>query len=125
VSDGIVGAVLATSIWATWSLPMVFARHDLRPSEASDLSAAQLVAGGVILVTGSVVTAFFPSIVRGRARGTVLTGLLATVGLALAGAAVLIGLLPEIAPRLYGTTFSTPASLMAALGVSLLAVTTA
>jgi hypothetical protein len=125
VSDGVAGAVLATAIWATWSLPMVFGRHDLRPSEASDLSAAQLIAGGVILVTGSVVTALFPSIVRGRARGAVLTGLLATVGLALAGAAVLVGLVPELAPRLYGTKFSTPASLMAALSFSLLAVTTA
>lgn len=125
VSDGIVGAVLATTIWATWSLPLLFGRHDLRPSEASDLSAAQLVAGGVVFVTGSVVTAFFPSIVRGRARGTVLTGLLATVTLALAGGGVLVGLLPELAPRLYGTRFATPASLMAALSVSLLAVTTA
>ena len=125
VSDGVVGAVLATTIWATWSLPMVFGRHALQPSEASNLSAAQLIAGGVILVTGSVVTAFFPSIVRGRARGTVLIGFLATIGLALAGDAVLVGLLPELAPKLYGTKFSTPASLMAALSVSLLAVTTA
>ena len=39
--------------------------------------------------------------------------------------AVLVGLVPELAPRLYGTKFSTPASLMAALSFSLLAVTTA
>lgn len=125
VADGIVGALLATTIWTVWSLPLAFGRHHLGPSQASDLAVAQLVAGGVILVAGTVVTAFFPSIVRGRTTSTLFAGLLVTLALALAGAAVMVVLLPELTPRFYGAEFATPASLVAALSASLLAVAVA
>jgi O-antigen/teichoic acid export membrane protein len=114
----LLGAVMAGALWTIWGLPVLFARHLLNPSAAGDFAAAQLLAGALIWGTAPLVTAFFPTIARLRARGTFLYGEAATLGLALAGAAALSALGPFLVERLYGTDFLTSRSLLVVLSVS-------
>ena len=125
VVEGVTGTGLATIVWSIWTLPLIIARHALGPDQASDLAAAQLSAGGVILVAGVAVTAFFPGIARHRSARMVLTGLLVSFLLALAGAGAMVAMLPGLTPRLYGSGFAAPVPLVLALGTSLVAVTIA
>ena len=109
---------MAGALWTVWGLPVLFARHLLNPSAAGDFAAAQLLAGALIWGTAPLVTAFFPTIARLRARGTFLYGEAATLVLALAGAAVLSTLGPLLVERLYGTDFLASRSLLVVLSVS-------
>jgi O-antigen/teichoic acid export membrane protein len=90
--EGAVGSLLSAALWGAWSLPLLFARHYLPAADAGVFAASQLIVSTILLFTSSLATAFYPAIVRSRARSHVIAGLAGTVGLALlcsAGAAVL------------------------------------
>jgi O-antigen/teichoic acid export membrane protein len=119
----LLGAVIAGALWTVWGLPVLFARHLLHPAAAGDFAATQLLAGALIWGTGPLVTAFFPTIARLRARRAFVYGELATLVLALAGAAVLTLVGPILFQHLYGSSFGASRQVLAVLAIS--AITTA
>jgi O-antigen/teichoic acid export membrane protein len=70
----------------------------------------------MILVIGSLATAFFPIIARQQDRSTLALGLLSTVAAATAIAAGLVLFAPAIVPRVYGPGFAPSSQLLAATG---------
>jgi O-antigen/teichoic acid export membrane protein len=125
MARGALGAVIAGALWGIWTLPVLAARHQLRLEEAGAFAAAQLLAGGILYATAPLVTAFYPTLARGRDRQAVVVGLLATAGIA--GVGVLgLGLLgPILMPRLYGPEFHPSSTLLFVLGFSALVTTVA
>jgi O-antigen/teichoic acid export membrane protein len=115
---GLLGAVIAGALWAVWGLPVLFARHLLHPAAAGDFAATQLLAGGLIWGTAPLVTAFFPTIARFRARRAFVYGELATLVLTLAGAAVLTLVGPILFRRLYGSSFGVSRPVLGVLAIS-------
>lgn len=115
---GFAGSLVAGALWATWGLPVLFARHLLSSGAAGDFAATQLVAGALIWGTAPIVTAFFPTIARHRSRSAVILGELATAAIAVFGAAVLTGVGPALIGRLYGAGFSEARPLIAVLALS-------
>ncbi len=115
---GLTGSLIAGALWAVWGLPVLFARHALSPAVAGDFAATQIVVGALIWGTAPIVTAFFPTIARHRARAAVIFGELATAGIALLGTAVLTGIGPVLIARLYGAGFGEARPLIAALALS-------
>ncbi len=115
---GLTGSLIAGALWAVWGLPVLFARHVLSPAAAGDFAATQLVVGALIWGTAPIVTAFFPTIARHRARTAVIFGELATASIALLGAAVLTGIGPGLIARVYGAGFGESRPLIAALALS-------
>lgn len=115
---GFTGSLIAAALWAAWGLPVLYARHVLSAGAAGDFAATQLVAGALIWGTAPIVTAFFPTIARHRARSAVIFGELATFGVALVGAVVLTGIGPALISRLYGAGFGESRALIAALALS-------
>ncbi|MEA2647084.1 MAG: hypothetical protein QOE92_2167 [Chloroflexota bacterium] len=124
-AEGLIGSLLAGALWATWSLPVAYARHALPAEAAGDFAATQLIAGGLIIVLAPLTMAFFPTIARYRDRRTISAGLGATLAIGLAGAAALALLGPWMIERLYGPGFVTQPTLALAMGISALAVATA
>jgi O-antigen/teichoic acid export membrane protein len=124
-ADGVAGAFLAAAIWAVWSLPLLFGRHGLSAVAASALTAAELIASGIVLVAGSIATALFPSIARRRSGTAVVVGLIASIIVAFVGTTLLVTLGPTLLPRLYGPRFTTSVPLLCALSASLLLVVAA
>ncbi len=118
---GLLGAVIAGALWTVWGLPVLFARHLLHPAAAGDFAATQLLAGALIWGTGPLVTAFFPTIARLRARRAFVYGELATLVLAVAGAAVLTLVGPMLFQRLYGSSFGVSRQVLAVLAISAIA----
>jgi O-antigen/teichoic acid export membrane protein len=121
--SGAVGTLIAGGLWAAWTLPILVARHLLEPRQAGEFAAAQLLAGGIGYATAPLVTAFYPTLARGRDRQAVVVGLLATAALAGMGVIALTIVGPVLMPRLYGSGFHPSALLLAGLGTSA-AVTT-
>ncbi len=120
--EGAVGSVLSAALWGAWSLPLLFARHNLPADDAGVFAAGQLVLSTVLLLTSGLATAFYPAIVRSRSRRHVLAGLGGTLALSLicVAAATLIG--PTLIRHLYGPRFAMSASLLAGMGISVTAV---
>ncbi len=116
--DSLTGALIASSLWATWTIPVLFARHSLPPRSAGDFAADQLVAGALIWGTAPIVTAFYPTIVRHRRRAAVVFGQAATSLVALSGGCLLTILGPLLLRHLYGSGFSQARSLLLALALS-------
>lgn len=116
--EGSAGAIVAASIWGIWTAPTVFGRHWLPAVSAGDLAAAQALASGAIYMSASVLTAFFPAVVRTRDVNAVLIGLVATVAIVVSttGATFLLG--RPILMRAYSSQFSFPTSLAIPLSVS-------
>ena len=116
--SGLVGSLVAGALWATWGMPVLFARHLFSAGAAGDFAATQLVAGALIWGTAPIVTAFFPTIARHRVRSAVILGELATAAIALFGAAVLTGVGPVLIGQLYGAGFGEARPLIAVLTLS-------
>lgn len=116
--SGVVGALVSGGLWTIWSLPLVFARHLLTPATAGDFTAAQLLAGAIIWITGPLVTAFYPTIVRHRHRSPIVIGVTATAALSLLGLGGLTLLGPTLMVRLYGGHFSGSTDLFVVLALS-------
>jgi O-antigen/teichoic acid export membrane protein len=125
VVRGAIGALIAGGLWAAWTLPVLVARHLLDPTRAGEFAAAELLASGVIYATTPLVTAFYPTLARGGDRQAVVVGLLATASLAGLGVIGLAVVGPALMPRLYGSAFHPPASLLAGLGTSAAVITIA
>lgn len=117
-SAGLLGAVIAGTLWTAWGLPVLFARHILHPSAAGDFAATQLLAGALIWGTAPIVTAFFPTIARLRTRRAFVYGELATLALALIGAALLTAVGPVVVQHLYGSSFLASRQVLAVLTIS-------
>ena len=124
-TEGLTSSLLAGALWATWSLPVVFARHALAPHSSGGFAATQLVAGGLILLLSPLAMAFFPTIARYGSRRTISAGLAGTVGIGLLGAITFGVAGPWLIARMYGTGFAPPTTLAFLLGVSALSVATA
>lgn len=118
LTTGIAGAMIAGCLWALWTLPVLSARHLLAPSQAGQFAAVQLLAGGILFASAPLVTAFYPTLARGRDRQAVVVGLLGTCGVAGLGAAGLGIVGPALVPRLYGSQFHPSAALLVCLGIS-------
>lgn len=125
MARGALGAVIAGALWGIWTLPVLAARHQLRLEEAGAFAAAQLLAGGILYATAPLVTAFYPTLARGRDRQAVVVGLLATAGIAGVGVLGLGVLGPILMPRLYGPEFHPGSTLLFLLGLSALVTTVA
>jgi len=111
-------ALMAAMLWSLWTLPPLMARNGLTGAAAGDFSAAQLLAGGILFLSAPAVTAFFPITARGRNLRTALLGLAGLLTLC-ASAVVFLALLgPTLMPLLFGSGYSAPLSLFAALGTS-------
>jgi O-antigen/teichoic acid export membrane protein len=118
LTTGIAGAMIAGSLWALWTLPVLSARHQLTPTQAGQFAAVQLLAGGILFACAPLVTAFYPTLARGRDRQAVVVGLLGTCGVGGLGAAGLGIVGPALMPRLYGSQFHPSAALLFCLGMS-------
>lgn len=120
--ETITGAILAGAVWGTWILPQVFARHYLGAREAGIFAASQVLATGVLYLTGPFTQAFFPTIARRPSRQTVLAGLggNAAIGLLLAAAMGVGG--PLIMHYAYGGEYDGSHELFITLGVSAMTV---
>ncbi|MGH7639519.1 MAG: lipopolysaccharide biosynthesis protein [Candidatus Dormibacteria bacterium] len=123
VARGAIGALIAGASWGIWTLPVLAARHLLSVDEAGVFAGAQLLAGSIIYVTAPLVTAFYPTLARGRDRQTVWVGLLATAAIAALGVLGLGLIGPWLVPILYGPQFHPGSELLFDLGASA-AVTT-
>jgi O-antigen/teichoic acid export membrane protein len=111
-------ALLAAMLWSLWSLPPLLARHSLGGAAAGNFSAAQLLAGGILFVSAPSITAFFPLTARGRTLRVAVQALAALLALCFCGVAALALLGPHVVPLLYGSQYTAPLSLLAALGIS-------
>jgi hypothetical protein len=115
---GLVGALIAGTLWTIWGVPVLFARHALSSSAAGDFAASQLLVGGIIWGTAPLVTAFYPTMVRHRHRAPITIGALATLGLALVGLVALTAVGPVLIEKLYGSHFSGSRGLLLVLAMS-------
>jgi O-antigen/teichoic acid export membrane protein len=91
---------------------------------AGRFAAAQLLCGGVLLLTGAVATAFFP-VIASRAthrRQLVVSGLAATTGLVALGVVALVVAGPAVIRALYGAGFDSDRLVLTNLGLSVAVV---
>lgn len=115
---GVAGALIAGSLWAVWTVPVLSGRHLLAPSQAGQLAAVQLLAGGILFATSPLIMAFYPTLARGRDHQALVVGLLATGAVGAVGV-IGLGLVgPQLMPRLYGPQFTPSAALLMCLGFS-------
>jgi biofilm PGA synthesis N-glycosyltransferase PgaC len=111
-------AVLGACLWATWLLPISFARHFLSRAQAGHFSVGHLAGSSLLYLASPIATAYFPTIMKSKNRNAVVTGLLATAAVGLAGA-VGLGLVgPLVFSGLFGVAFPPSHLLFLALGVS-------
>ena len=122
---GFVGTLIAGALWTVWGVPVLFARHALSSVAAGNFAASQLLAGGIIWVTAPLVTAFFPTIVRHQYRSPILTGAVATVGIAVVALVALTAVGPVLIEKLYGGHFHGSRGLILVLAMSATATTCA
>ncbi|MHB1500471.1 MAG: lipopolysaccharide biosynthesis protein [Candidatus Dormibacteria bacterium] len=115
---GFVGALIAGGLWTIWGVPLLFSRHALSQVAAGDFAVSQLLAGGIIWITGPMVTAFYPTIVRHRHRSPILLGAVGTLGVALVGLLILTAVGPLLIGKLYGGHFSGSRALLLMLAIS-------
>ncbi|HUY08526.1 MAG TPA: hypothetical protein VMW80_03630 [Candidatus Dormibacteraeota bacterium] len=115
---GALGALIAGGLWGIWTLPVLAARHKLDSHQSGEFAAAQLLAGGIIWGTAPLVTAFYPTLARGRNQQAVVVGLVVTAAVAAVGVLGfgLVG--PALIPRVYGPEFHPAALLLFDLGTS-------
>lgn len=113
----LVAAIASAGLWALWSAPLLLARHDLSHSVAGSFAAAQLIMTGCMLITGSVITAFYGEIAR-RGGRLIAIGAAATVALMMAATLFLVLLGPFIVGHLYGAGFVVQRTWFAAFGIS-------
>jgi O-antigen/teichoic acid export membrane protein len=117
-AEGAVSALYSAALWGLWSLPMVFARHDVAASVSGRFAAAQLVASGVLFLAAPLAMAFYPAIARHRDRRVVRSGL-AVTGLVAGGSVLGLAVLgPYFIDRLYGPRFDVTWDLLLSLGFS-------
>ena len=117
-ASSLAAALISSALWCVWGLPMLFARHSLGPTAAGDFAAGQLLAGAIVWGTAPLVTAFFPTIARSGGLAPLVTGGLATLGLALGGLAVLTAIGPLMIHTVYGMAFRPPRVLLLSLAAS-------
>lgn len=120
--ETITGALLAAGLWGVWSLPSVFARHQLGAVDSGNFAATQLLVGGILFMTSPLIMVFYQRVARHPEPGLVRTGLLATLGLGLVAAAGAVVLGPLVLERLYRGQFGAPAGLFAVMSASALVV---
>jgi len=116
--EGVSRAFLAACLWAVWSLPLAFVRHDLGPAQAGSFAAAQLLTGGLIFATAMVAQFVYPSVQRRPAPRPVLLGFAATAGIAASAGTVLVVVGPDLLPRLFGAGFGVGSDVFFALSLS-------
>lgn len=121
-AEGATGAILSSLLWASWTVPLLFARHFLSAGPAGDFASAQLILGSILFLTAGLATGFYPTIVRSQRVRFAVIGLAATIVVAAlaALAAVLIG--PLFLKNVYGRGFIVSPSLFLALGLSVTTV---
>lgn len=115
---GALGALIAGGLWGIWALPVLAARHRLDSHQSGEFAAAQLLAGGIIWVTAPLVTAFYPTLARGRNQQAVVVGTAATAVVAAVGMLGLGVVGPFLIPRVYGAGFHPSGLLLFDLGAS-------
>lgn len=120
--EAIRGALLAAALWALWSLPAVYARHDFSAVESGNFAAAQLLTGGILFLTAPLTLVFYARAARGQQPTLVRRGFAATMGLAIAAGIGATVLGPPVVNVVYRGHFGVSASLFAALSASALVV---
>ncbi len=113
----LIAAVASTALWGLWSTPLLLAKHDLAASIAGNFASAQLIVTGCMIVTGSVVTAFYGEIAR-RGGLLIVVGACATFLLMTCATVFLVVLGPFIVDHLYGAGFQVQRSWFLTFGVS-------
>jgi biofilm PGA synthesis N-glycosyltransferase PgaC len=111
-------AILGACLWATWLLPVTFARHYLTAKNAGHFSVGSVSGSSLLYLAAPIATAYFPTILRTKSRRAVLAGLFATAAVALVGAGGLGVFGPFVFRHLLGQTFPPSHLLFLELGLS-------
>ncbi len=112
------GGVLATVLWSSLGIPLLFARHVFSARTAGTFVVTAALASGVIFVVGPIATAFFPAIAHRRERRTVVVGLLATAIVSVVVTVGLVVLGPSLVSLSYGPHFVAARTVFITTGVS-------
>lgn len=116
--DGMSGALLSGTVWATWCLPLLFGRHFLQASQSGDLAVLQLMVSGLIYAAGGLVPVFYVRLARRAEDSLQLAGVAATLMVVVVGTGVIELAAPRLTTVLYGTSFAGIGGLTLALGCS-------
>jgi len=117
-SESVAGAAYAAVLWGLWILPLLLARHHMRGETAGRFAAAQALVSGLLFLSSSVTTAFFPAIAARSSRRLVLAGLATTAAVGATGVVLIGALGPTVIVHAFGGTFASDAGVLPALGVS-------
>jgi biofilm PGA synthesis N-glycosyltransferase PgaC len=116
--DSVPGSVLAGLLWLQWTFPLIAARHLLPAGVVGDFGAANLFAGGIIMLAGPLTTVLFPSLVRSTGQRVFAVGLAATTALSVLLGAGLVALGPITIHLVYGGKYRVGALTLALLALS-------
>ena len=116
--DSIPGSVVAGLLWLQWTFPLIAARHVLPGPAVGNFGAANLFAGGIIVLAGPLTTVLYPSLVRSRGQRVLKIGLGATSALCILLGAGLVLVGPFAIQIVYGGRYHVGASVLALLALS-------
>lgn len=119
--DSVPGSVLAGLLWLQWTLPLIMARHVLPAGIVGDFGAANLFAGGIIMLAGPLTTVLFSSLVRSTGQRIFAVGLAATALLSALLGIALVALGPVTIHIVYGGKYHVGAAVLALLSLSAIA----